>query len=170
MANLFQFLDGIMGVGEGAPIVLDCDDQDLLINKVQLKAFGRNEVEQTYRIPLGNILDLGIVGKNEIVAKNKSAVGRGMAGGLLFGPAGLFLGGLSGTGQKSKNTIKSLLVISYMSQSNPEEPQSIVMDADHHNWYLSNSKYIHKLRKAWKQVQPSALVLAYKNPDGGITL
>lgn len=55
--------------------------------------------------------------EEEIKEKNKSVIGRAVAGGLLFGGVGAIVGAASGTGKKQQKEIKRVFVISYTSSS-----------------------------------------------------
>ena len=59
--------------------------------------------------------------ETEIVTKDKSPIGRAIAGGLLFGGAGAIVGAVSGTGKKEKKVSKFLFVISYTSSIGEEK-------------------------------------------------
>lgn len=58
--------------------------------------------------------------ETEIVEKNKSVIGRAVAGGLLFGGIGAIVGAASGTGKKQQEKIKRVFVISYTSSDGKE--------------------------------------------------
>lgn len=63
-------------------------------------------------ISLNDIVNAAIIDDKELVETDKSVIGRGLIGGVLFGGVGLVLGGLSGVGSKvMKNA--SFLVINY---------------------------------------------------------
>ena len=55
--------------------------------------------------------------QSEIVEKNKSTIGRAVAGGLLFGGAGAVVGAISGSGTKKKTVNKFMFIISYTSSA-----------------------------------------------------
>ena len=55
--------------------------------------------------------------ETEIVQKNKSVIGRAVAGGLLLGGVGATVGAISGTGKKEEKHHKFLFIISYTSSS-----------------------------------------------------
>ena len=66
-------------------------------------------------LPLDRVTDVYYGSETEIVAKNKSVIGRAVAGGLLFGGVGAIVGATSGTQQKQKKIVKNVFVISYES-------------------------------------------------------
>lgn len=55
--------------------------------------------------------------EKEVKEKNKSVIGRAVAGGLLFGGAGAVVGAISGTGKKQKTINKFMFIVSYKSQN-----------------------------------------------------
>ena len=55
--------------------------------------------------------------ETEITSKNKSVIGRAVAGGLLFGGVGAVVGAVSGTGTKTTKDKKFVFVISYTSST-----------------------------------------------------
>lgn len=59
--------------------------------------------------------------QTEIVQKNKSPIGRAVAGGLLFGGAGAIVGAISGTGKKETKVSKFYFIISYTSAAGEEK-------------------------------------------------
>lgn len=153
------------------------EQEEIVLKQIQLKAIGSNKVLQTYKIPLKNVVTCGLVTEQEIITKDKSVVGRGIAGALLLGPAGLVLGGMSGIGAKKKKKNINLFVISYLSEKAPENVQSFVLDTDWNNNGLKNIKFAKKAQKIVQEIEKSDLVKTYiennigdLNIDGSITL
>ena len=62
---------------------------------------------------LDKITSARILTEKEIVEKDKSVVGRAVAGTLLAGPLGAIVGGISGVGSKKKKKNYRVLVINY---------------------------------------------------------
>ena len=98
------------------------DGDDLLI--VEKTGFLKNKEAQTFCLALNKIISMDIITKENIEEKQKSVVGRGVAGALLFGPAGAIVGGISGTGTKKTKKSESVLVISYYGK-NEEDIKTI---------------------------------------------
>lgn len=120
-------IDGLP-VSSKANINITCDGTQIIIEEVKLK-FTKNEVLNTFRINLENVLDLIVADKKEIINKNKSVIGRGVAGGLIFGPVGAMLGGMSGIGNKQEiKKLGTFLVISYKNRDG--EIANITFKAD----------------------------------------
>ena len=64
-----------------------------------------------------NILSINLEGQNQLFdLKNKSVIGRAVVGGLILGPVGAIVGGMTGIGQKqvSTNMPENLLSISFL--------------------------------------------------------
>lgn len=61
------------------------------------------------------ITDVEYGSVTEIVKKNKSVLGRAVAGGLLLGGLGAVIGAVSGTGKKEKKETHLYFIISYTS-------------------------------------------------------
>lgn len=74
--------------------------------------------KQEITLKYDQITDIFYGFQHEIIEKNKSVIGRGIAGGLLFGGAGAIVGAISGTtGKKKKKESKLCFIISYTSSS-----------------------------------------------------
>lgn len=116
MKVIVQFLDGLTLKNSLAPIVLTFDDEYFIIEEMGGKIRKPSAVS-TFKIPLENIQGTVLSTEKEIEERSKSVVGRGLAGGLLFGPAGMFLGGLSGVGKKQKTKTSYVYVIAYKASS-----------------------------------------------------
>lgn len=63
--------------------------------------------------------------KSELLKKDKSVIGRGVVGGLVLGPLGAIIGGVSGIGQK--NIKGDFLVVNY-SSSDSNETNVLIFD------------------------------------------
>ncbi|SBV94863.1 conserved hypothetical protein [uncultured Dysgonomonas sp.] len=59
------------------------------------------------------IISIKTASKGEIVSANKSVIGRAVAGGLILGPLGAIVGGMSGIGSKDKFVDRYYLIINY---------------------------------------------------------
>ncbi len=166
--NLFTVLDGLGNQEQNALFRLELDAEELHITKVKARAFRGDTILQEYKIPTRSIVDFGIVTASEL--KKQSVIGRGAVGGLLFGPVGAVLGGMSATG---KQKIKSTLAICYL-PSTGGEPKTIVFDAEPAGWANSNRVSILKMKNQLLKLPKSPEVLAYLgqtvNQDGSITL
>lgn len=165
--NLFDYLDGLGDLPSNSVFRVLLEGEFLSLYRIKLKTFGADEVIQHYKINAADILALDQVKTSEL--QNQSVVGRGMVGGLLFGPVGALLGGMSATG---KQKIKTTLAISYL-PSNGNEPKTIIL-ADSVAWGGNNTVSIAKLKKDLEKIPKSARAMKYLgqtiNQDGSITL
>lgn len=70
---------------------------------------------------LNQITSIGAFTEKEILEKSKSVVGRGIIGGMVLGPVGAIIGGISGTQKKQKNAVRLFLVLNYI----PSQSQDV---------------------------------------------
>ena len=166
--NLFYYLSGLGTLPDNACFHIELEGEYLLLNYVELKVFGKDRLIQQYKIKAEDILALDVVNTADL--KRKSVVGRGAAGGLLFGPVGAVLGGMSGTVQ---NKIKASLSISYLSSSSGE-CRAVVFNASPPSWEAINKLAVAKLKKELEKIPRSKAAMQYlgqiENDDGSISL
>ncbi len=110
---IVKLIDGLPLRNQEADIELTFDDKFLLIAETRPQGF-KMVTDNLFKIPLENVIDTLLTTEKEVVEKNKSVVGRGVVGGLVFGPAGLLLGGLSGIGKKNKVEKSKIYIVSYV--------------------------------------------------------
>ncbi|KRU29309.1 hypothetical protein VT91_09230 [Clostridium sporogenes] len=108
-------LQGLPNTGKNSQCRVSEDEEFVKIE--ELEGFVNLKVKNTFKIASDRIIAIESLTKENIKEKSKSVVGRGVTGGLLFGPAGMLLGGLSGTGTKKEVKKQYLLNISYYGQS-----------------------------------------------------
>ena len=165
--NLFDYLDGLGDLPQNSVFRVVLEGEFLSLYRIKLKTFGADEIIQHYKISTSDILALDQVKTSEL--QNQSVVGRGVVGGLLFGPVGALLGGMSATG---KQKIKTTLAISYV-PSNGNEPKTVIL-ADAAAWGGNNAVSIAKLKNELAKQPKSERVVRYLgqtvNEDGSITL
>ena len=65
------------------------------------------------KISLKDIRNVAIISDKELIEKDKSVIGRGIVGNVLFGGAGLVLGGLSGLQKKQVTQNIDYLIVNY---------------------------------------------------------
>lgn len=166
--NLFSYLEGLGQLPDNSLFRVELDKDYLFLFHVKLHLLGRDEIIQKYQIQAADVVDLGIVKQSEI--QKQSVVGRGVVGGVLFGPVGAMLGAMSATG---KQKIKNVFAVSYL-PSQGTEAKTIMFDADPAGWTANNTKWVRKVQKELATYKKSDRLLAYlgqsSNADGSITL
>lgn len=70
----------------------------------------------SFQLQRPQITSTGYFTEQDIIVKNKSVVGRSVAGALMFGQMGAIIGGLSGVGNKQTKTYKKFVFIEYQSK------------------------------------------------------
>lgn len=68
---------------------------------------------QFYQINNSQIISLKRTSHEELVNANKSVIGRAVVGGLILGPLGAIVGGMSGIGSKEKFVNKNYFIINF---------------------------------------------------------
>lgn len=76
--------------------------------------------DNTVTLPYSKITNVVYDLQTSIIEKDKSSIGRALAGGALFGPAGAVVGAVSGSGKKEKKINKFMLIISYIGNDGNE--------------------------------------------------
>lgn len=79
------------------------------------------EIKNSVSLRYDQITDVFYGMETEIINKNKSVIGRAVAGGLLFGGVGAVVGAVSGTGTKDKKERHFYFIISYTSSSGDDK-------------------------------------------------
>lgn len=166
--NLFTYLEGLGQLPDNSLFRVELDGEYLVLLHIKLHLLGKDEVLQKYQIQAADIVDMGIVKQSEL--QKQSVVGRGVVGGVLFGPVGAMLGAMSAAG---KQKIKNVFAVSYL-PSQGDEPKTIMFDADPAGWTANNTNWATKAKKELSAYKKSARLLAYlgqaSNEDGSITL
>lgn len=98
-----------LGIRQGASCIVKLSNYELKLCDIK----GRPIVG----ISLKDISNVAIISDKEIIEKDKSVIGRGIVGNVLFGGAGLILGGLSGLQKKQVEQNIDYLIINYKENS-----------------------------------------------------
>lgn len=88
------------------------------IELISYKLFSKTnyDVLESFVIEAGRIADVDIISKKNIVEKQKSVIGRGVAGAIVFGPVGGLIGAMSGIGSKTSTAVSAVLCIVFENQ------------------------------------------------------
>ena len=105
------------GIREGEVSVLLCENGIKLTNGFLL---GGIELHNAV------IINLNQTSKSELIKVEKSVVGRAVAGGLILGPLGAVIGGLSGVGSKETEKKTSYLLINFWDLLS-KEPNTVII-------------------------------------------
>lgn len=149
-----NLIDGLPLKDCNAQLEITNDNEHIIITEKAVKGF-KTIIVNTYKIPLNNLIETIITTEIELIEKNKSVVGRGVVGGLIFGPAGLLLGGMSGIGSKKQNKKQTIYVISYVSSNGEIKNITFGMPA---LMVSVTQKYDNQLKKKLETIEKSEQV------------
>lgn len=96
-----------LGIKQGANCIVKLTNYELQLCDIKIRPI--------IKISLKDISNVAIISDKEIIEKDKSVIGRGIVGNVLFGGAGLILGGLSGLQKKQVEQNIDYLIINYKS-------------------------------------------------------
>jgi len=99
---------GVSNMHPSQPIELIMHNDD---GKLEIKV--RFSKKLSVYLPYNKIIGIIKTTQTEIKEKGKSVLGRAALGGVLLGPLGAIIGGVSGTGTKKKTAINYVVVINY---------------------------------------------------------
>ena len=108
----FSHMDGVKGFPEGTITTISIDNENECITmtpKIYKSITPRH-------LKYDQIIDSKIITEKEIKETSKSTVGRALVGGVLLGPLGAIVGGMSGIGTNKTNETSYYMVINYRSQ------------------------------------------------------
>ena len=99
--TMIKHISGIQGLADGSNAKLELYPDKLLI-------------QERLTITLDRIRHAEVLRENQITEKQKSVIGRAVVGGVLLGPLGAIVGGISGTGKKQKRKEQFFLSLDYV--------------------------------------------------------
>ncbi|WP_443112611.1 hypothetical protein [Clostridium sp. 'White wine YQ'] len=106
-----SLVDGIDSYIKGAAVELSIDDEN---GRIAVVPRAYKNLPTVY-IKIEQLIAANVVTEEEIIEKSKSTVGRALVGGVILGPLGAIVGGMSGIGNKVKSNTKYYMVINYNS-------------------------------------------------------
>lgn len=107
ISDYFKLTEGVAQLKAG-----NMYDVALYADYLEVKGIGG-----AVKLKYDQITDVYYGLETEITQKNKSVIGRAVAGGLIFGGVGAVVGAVSGAGKKDKKERKFMFIISYTSSS-----------------------------------------------------
>lgn len=131
-----SFVDGIDSYGKGLAVELSFNETELEIKSRIVKN------KPIVKLSLEQIIAANCVTEKEIIEKSKSVAGRAIAGGVLLGPLGAIIGGMSGVGNKQKSETHYYMIINYKSRDEEIKVLSFEIVGASLNW----ASFIEELR------------------------
>ncbi len=83
-------------------------------DRIEFRASPKDSDPPAATMNISQITNIGAFTEAELIEKSRSVVGRGMAGGLVFGPVGAIVGGLSGTKSKKTRRYHQYIVLNFI--------------------------------------------------------
>lgn len=165
--NSFFYESGLGNLQPDMPMRMYTDGDDLIIQHMFK--------DPIFRIKLGNVIKIEEVFEERQEEEQRSVIKRGIAGGLLFGPVGAVVGGMSGIGPKVTTYTCKLYKISYLSEKN--DGLHVIMLRSNGKKRLDNELSVRELNRRIKGAEKTEIMMKYlekensiKNDDGSITL
>lgn len=138
------YVDGIESYNKGTAVALSLDDEN---KNMQMKA--RVFKKPPVFLQFEQITGVEVISEKDIIEKSKTAVGRAMVGGVILGPLGAIIGGMSGIGNKKKSEAHYFMVINYKSKDEEIKILSFEIVGASLHW----SSFVEEFRKR-VSVQP----------------
>ncbi|WP_195430890.1 hypothetical protein [Clostridium sp. D46t1_190503_E9] len=139
-----SFVDGIEGYGKGLAVELslNLDNECLTIKSRIVK-------KPDINLKFVQIIGVNVVSERDIIEKSKSVAGRAVVGGVLLGPLGAIVGGISGVGNKQKSETNYYMIINYKSKEEETKVVSFEIVGASLHW----SSFIEELRAQINEVK-----------------
>lgn len=110
--------------------------------------------KKTYELDYQKITAVAYGNKNDLLKKDRSVIGRGIAGGILLGPVAAIIGGMSAMG-KQKHIKGEFLILNYMDQK--DEERTLIFDLKNLNEAKKAERFI--IEKRPELVEPEHVTL-----------
>ncbi len=121
-------IEGIFDQNENTNTSIPSGKVNVLIHTHGLQVTSDFYIERL-KIHHSQIISLKQTSKEELLRKDKSVIGRAVVGGLILGPLGAIVGGMSGIGNKDKFVNKHYLIINYWDIES-KTAQSLLISGD----------------------------------------
>lgn len=132
------FVDGINGYNKGTAVEVSINKESENLT-IKSRAIKKPEVH----LGLDQITGVNVISEKDVIEKSKSVTGRAVVGGVLLGPLGAIVGGMSGVGNKTKSNTKYYMIINYKSQSEELKVLSFEIVGASLHW----ASFVEELRK-----------------------
>lgn len=115
ISSKLMYVDGLDSFSFGIMVKLSLNSKDEYLELESVFKIGK-EKPKVY-LNYNQVISISLVTEKEVIEQSKSTVGRAVAGGVLLGPVGAIVGGMSGIGNKTKNKTRNFVVINYKSRN-----------------------------------------------------
>ena len=140
-----SFIDGIESYSKGIAVELSMDDKEQCL-AMKARVFKDKPI---IKLKYEQIIAANVVTEKEIIESDKSVVGRAVVGGVLLGPLGAIVGGMSGIGNKTKSNTHYFMVINYKSNTGETKILSFEIVGSSLHW----SEFIKELKNKFNSNQ-----------------
>ncbi len=131
VSDYFKVLEPIPGMPTGCMVEVALYD-----DRLEVVNFNSKEKNKA-TLSIGQINDVAFGTEKELVAKPKSPIGRAVVGGVLLGPIGAVVGGMSGMKDGQKPVYTTLLTIGYVGKNGDQKVLMFEDTRKHHGRKLA---------------------------------
>ncbi|MGL5149060.1 MAG: hypothetical protein ACRC7N_00600 [Clostridium sp.] len=135
------YVDGLLDYNKGAAVEVSFNDEFLEIKSRVIKS------KPVVKLALNQIIAANCITEKDVIEKSKSVTSRAVVGGVLLGPLGAIIGGITGVGNKTKSETKYYMVVNYKSRDEELKVLSFEIVGASLQW----SSFIQELRNMIKK-------------------
>lgn len=111
-----------------------------------------------YKIHESQIISLEKTTESELIKMDKSVIGRAVVGGLILGPLGAIIGGLSGVGSREKISQKNYLIINFWDTESRAAQTLLIRSSNEPTLFiLRQKKEIEKNKATGRQAKRNSI-------------
>ena len=115
--GIFYYLEGIPGFNDVKKVSIYIYPEKITFKEMYYASEGDKEAV----LPSSRVNKSQVVYEDKVTEKNKSIIKRAIAGGLILGPTGAIVGGMTGMGKKEETERICLLAINYLDKDGQEK-------------------------------------------------